>query len=71
MTGGPITDVDSLLGARLISIFQSLGLLVSSARNPEICVASLSLYPISGLYVASDQHGSILHLASAVPTDIS
>ena len=54
-----------------IAAAEALGLLVDSPLDPSACIATVSLYPIEGLYIASDRNIHIEQVAAGgAPADI-
>ncbi|HEX3868127.1 MAG TPA: methyltransferase, partial [Gemmatimonadaceae bacterium] len=66
----PWTVVRSLLDKSAIDAFQALGVLVSLTTDPDVCIAPLAIYPVAGLYIASDRYGSVFDVAQRLPTDL-
>lgn len=66
----PWKTVRKVFGASDLSTMEALGLVQSSPSDGERCVASVSLYPTAGVYVASDRHTRIELVATALPADV-
>lgn len=66
----PWSTMESTLWPADLKTLQALGLIQKSRLNPELCAATVALYPSEGLYIASDRHWAIEAVADGVPADI-
>jgi methylase of polypeptide subunit release factors len=66
----PWGTVRNVLGPSDLAVLQMLGLVQELPENPWQCVASVSLYPIERLYLASDRHTRIQLFATGIPADL-
>lgn len=53
-----------------LSALECVGLLQSLPHDPSRCAAYIALYPLEGLYIASDRHTRIQLVASGKPPDL-
>ena len=65
----PWTTVRAAFAGLPLEVFTELGLLATPPADPLSCVSSLALYPMEGLYVASDRHGDLSAVATGIPED--
>jgi SAM-dependent methyltransferase len=62
--------VRAFLDATDIEALKALGLLRSAPGSPDLCAASIALYPLQGVYVAGDRHLSVAGTRAQAPADV-
>ena len=66
--GRPI--VESILSADDLGILQQLGLIHPAHDDPSMCTATVAIYPIEELYIASDRRFRFESTNDAPPSDV-
>jgi methylase of polypeptide subunit release factors len=66
----PWSTVNAVISSPGRGILDALGLLQPSVANPELCAAAVALYPIDGVYFASDRLGGLETVGTGVPSDL-
>lgn len=72
LDGDPVAaaDIDSILSESARRTFENLGLLHSVPDRPEECKATVAIYPIEELYVASDRRHGFDITGEVPPADL-
>lgn len=66
----PWEVVRGTLGAEEYALLDRFGLLQPAVNDAGLCVAPIALYPVEGVYIASDRLGGLETIGEAPPADL-